>query len=141
MDFLNKVSREDLEEMIESLMEDIESDCPDLAKKYKAELEEYIYCISMNQAHEIVHKMLPYGEKFSYDLVEQFLANKEPGLEESDIIDYYLVMNMFYNDYKECFDKYSNLNQKDIYYDFSRAFIHDKDAPKYKTEKYFLLFG
>ena len=48
-------------------------------------------------------------------------------------------MNMFYNDYKHIFDKYNNLNQKDIYYDFSEAFINDKDAPKYKVEKYFLL--
>ena len=120
-------------------MSDLEEDCPDMADKYKAELEDYMYCISIDEAQSIVGGMIPFGEKFSYELVEQFLTNKKVDTDESDVIDYYLVMNMFYNDYKTVFDKYSNLNQKDIYYDFSKCFIEDEDGPKYKTEKYFLL--
>ena len=109
-----------------------------LNKLNRSELEDYMYSMTIEEAQNIVRKMEPYGEKFTYDIVEQFLAEK--GItEETDIIEYYLSMNMFYNDYKHIFDKYNNLNQKDIYYDFSEAFINDKDAPKYKIEKYFLL--
>lgn len=139
MDYLSKVSREDLEEMIRVLISDLETDCPELVEKYKAEMDDYIYCISEDEAKELVHKMSPFGEKFTYDMIEQFLESKSIELDDEDIIEYYLVMNMFYNDYKNIFDKYSNLNQKDIYYDFSKAFIEDIDAPKHKVEKYFMM--
>lgn len=138
MEYLNKLNRSDLEDIFSELMTDLKEVNPELADKYNCELEDYMYSMTIEEAQNIVRKMEPYGEKFTYDIVEQFLAEK--GItEETDIIEYYLSMNMFYNDYKHIFDKYNNLNQKDIYYDFSEAFINDKDAPKYKVEKYFLL--
>ena len=86
---------------------------------------------------EIVSNMKPIGEKFPYIVVEQYLKEKGLELDEEQTIEYYLVMNMFFNDYRKIFEKYPTLNQKDIYFDFSRAFIDDIDAPKHKVGKYF----
>lgn len=90
----------------------------------------------LEEAQSIVKCMKPIGEKYTYDFVDSALSDRD--LEEADIIDYYLTMNMFYNDYKMVFEKY-NMNNKDIILDFTEAFINDEDGPKYKTEKYFLL--
>lgn len=136
MEYLYKLDRADLECMFSDLISDVRDKNPELASKYLDELEDYIYSISLEEAQSIVKEMKPVGEKYSYEIVESTLANKE--LEESDIIDYYLVMNMFYNDYKTVLDKY-NMNSKEIITEFATAFIEDEDAPKYKTEKYFLL--
>lgn len=136
MEYLYKLDRADLECMFSDLISDVRDKNPELASKYLDELEDYIYSISLEEAQFIVKEMKPIGEKYSYEIVESTLANKE--LEESDVIDYYLVMNMFYNDYKTVLDKY-NMNSKEIITEFATAFIEDEDAPKYKTEKYFLL--
>lgn len=136
MEYLYKLDRADLECMFSDLISDVRDKNPELASKYLDELEDYIYSISIEEAQSIVKEMKPIGEKYSYEIVESTLANRE--LEESDIIDYYLVMNMFYNDYKTVLDKY-NMNSKEIITEFTTAFIEDEDAPKYKTEKYFLL--
>lgn len=138
MEYLNKLNRSDLESIFSNLMEDVQEENPDLADKYMCELEDYMYSITIEEAQDIVRSMKPFGEKFTYDLVSQHLSNKEI-TDETDIIDYYLTMNMFYNDYKTIIDKYNNLNSKDIYCDFADSFINDEDGPKYKVEKYFLL--
>lgn len=139
MDFLSKVNRDDLEEMLRALMADIEEDAPELYEKYLSEAEEYMYCISIDEAKEIVSNMKPYSEKFTYESIEQVLTDKGLEPDETDIVEYYLIMNMFFNDFRPVFEKYSVLNQKEAYYDFSKCFIEDVDAPKYKVEKYFLL--
>ena len=141
MEYLSKVSREDLEEMIRTLMSELEEDNPELYEKYRLEAEDYMYCMSIEEARTIVHNMKPYGEKFSYEAINLFLSEKDLDLDELEIIEYYLVMNMFYNDFKPVFDKYPALNIKETYYEFSKCFIEDVDAPKYKVEKYFNLFN
>lgn len=138
MENLNKLNKKDLENILTDLISDLEVDYPEMAEKYICELEDYIYVISIDEAKEIVNSMKPYGEKFTYDFTVNFLSDKEI-TEELECIEYYLVMNMMFNDYKTFFDKYSNFNQKDIYYDFSKMFIEDEDSPKYKVEKYFML--
>lgn len=136
MEYLSKINRTDLECLFTDLLSDLKDKNPELADKYLAELEDYMYCISIEEAHEIVKNMKPIGEKFTYEYVKTALSEKDLG--EADIIDYYLVMNMFYNDYKNIFEKY-NINNKEILLEFTKAFIEDEDGPKYKTEKYFLL--
>lgn len=136
MEYLSKINRTDLECLFTDLLSDLKDTNPELADKYLAELEDYMYCISIEEAHEIVKNMKPIGEKFTYEYVKTALSEKDLG--EADIIDYYLVMNMFYNDYKNIFEKYG-INIKEIILEFAKAFIEDEDGPKYKTEKYFLL--
>lgn len=138
MENLSKLNKKDLENILTDIISDLETDCPEIAEKYICELEDYIYIISLEEAKEIVSHMKPYGEKFTYDFIVSFLAERDI-VEESECIDYYLVMNMIFNDYKTFFEKYSSFNQKDIYYDFSKMFIEDVDGPKYKVEKYFML--
>lgn len=136
MEYLSKINRTDLECLFTDLLSDLKDKNPELADKYLAELEDYMYCISIEEAHEIVKNMKPIGEKFTYEYVKTALSEKDLG--EADIIDYYLVMNMFYNDYKNIFEKYG-INNKEIILEFAKDFIEDEDGPKYKTEKYFLL--
>lgn len=136
MEYLEKVKRADLECLFSDLISEVKDKNPELASKYLDELEDYMYSISIEEAQSIVKCMKPIGEKYTYDFVDSALSDRD--LEEADIIDYYLTMNMFYNDYKMVFEKY-NMNNKDIILDFTEAFINDEDGPKYKTEKYFLL--
>lgn len=138
MEYLNKLSKKDLESILSDLISDLETDYPEMAEKYMSELEEYIYVISVDEAKHIVSLMKPFGEKFTYDFTVNFLQDKEI-TEEVECIEYYLVMNMIFNDYKAFFDKYPNYNTKDLYYDFAKCFIEDLDGPKYKVEKYFML--
>lgn len=138
MDYLHKLNKKDLETILNDLISDLETDCPELAEKYMCELEDYIYVISVDEAKDIVNSMKPYGEKFTYDFTVNFLKEKEI-TEELECIQYYLVMNSIFNDYKAFFDKYPSFSQKDVYYDFAKCFIEDLDGPKYKVEKYFML--
>ena len=137
MDYLQKASREDLEEMIRTLMDNLEIDSPELFNKYKSEVEDYIYAIDLDEATDIVRNMKPMGEKFSYNAVESYLASKGMNLEESELVKYYTVMNMFANGYKRIFDKYPQINTTEMYYEFTNCFINDEDAPKHKVGKYF----
>lgn len=137
MDYIKKASREDLEEMFRTLMDNLEIDSPELFNKYKSDVEDYIYAIDIDEATDIVRNMKPMGEKFSYSTVESYLVSKGMNLEESELVKYYLVMNMFANDYKKIFDKYPQINTTEMYYEFTNCFINDEDAPKHKVGKYF----
>ena len=118
-------------------MDNLEVDNPELANKYKSEVEDYIYAITLDEGIEIVRDMKPIGEKFSYQTVESYLVNKGINLEEAEVVKYYMVMNMFANDYKKIFDKYPQINNTEMYYEFTSCFINDEDAPKHKVGKYF----
>ena len=137
MDYIKKASREDLEEMFRTLMDNLEIDSPELFNKYKSDVEDYIYAIDLDEATNIVRNMKPMGEKFSYSTVESYLVGKGMNLEESELVKYYLVMNMFANDFKKIFDKYPQINTTEMYYEFTNCFINDEDAPKHKVGKYF----
>ena len=137
IDYISKASREDLENMFRTLMDNLEVDNPELANKYKSEVEDYIYAITLDEGIEIVRDMKPIGEKFSYQTVESYLVNKGLNLEEAEVVKYYMVMNMFANDYKKIFDKYPQINNTEMYYEFTSCFINDEDAPKHKVGKYF----
>ena len=102
-----------------------------LEKVKRADLE----CLFSDLISEVKDKNPELASKY-LDELEDYMYSIS--IEEADIIDYYLTMNMFYNDYKMVFEKY-NMNNKDIILDFTEAFINDEDGPKYKTEKYFLL--
>lgn len=55
------------------------------------------------------------------------------------IVEYYLCMNMFYNDFK-AYPEAKRLDINEFCLMMSKHFINDVDAPKYKVEKYFKMF-
>lgn len=97
-------------------------------------IEGTICSIDKGEAYEIVRKMTPRGQMWSFDaiksLMEQYGATGNP-------IHYYLVMNMVYNDYYNTAVAF-NLD-KDVMFFVSLAkdFINDQDGKPYKVEKYF----
>lgn len=98
-------------------------------------LEDYAFKISIDEAQEIVRKMKPYGEVYSFPTIEAYLRDK--GITDN-LINWYLVMNMLYNDYYSAVKDYGIGDNTDFYYNMSRAFIEDEDAKPHKVERYFL---
>lgn len=97
-------------------------------------LEDIVCRIDDNEAHHIVSGMLPYGEKWSLDDVETFIATK--GIPEDERVNYYLVMNTMYNDHRETAKRYG-LDNADFYYALAREFIEDEDGKPHKVARYF----
>ena len=139
MNDLDKVSKNVLEDCVMDIISDLKTKDLELAEKYQNMLDEHIYYISPEEAKVIVMNMKPKGEKFSMDYVKALLMEKDKPVDECNTVNYYLTMNMIYNDYQLLFEKYPVLNQKDAYYLMASCFINDIDGPKYKVGKYFLM--
>lgn len=82
-------------------------------------------------AEEIVSKMRPYGEKWSFneatDIKEQY------GLHDIKAADFYAVINSAYNDYQDIFNE-----DIELYVKFAIDFIEDEDAKEGKVLAYFI---
>lgn len=105
------------------------------SEKYK-EYEMYLYKMAygdnftVEMAQDIVSKMQPYGEHWNMEQSKQI--EREYGIEEINPIDFYIVLNSAYNDYKELFR--DNL---EMYVVYAQLFIDDEDAKKDKVFLYF----
>lgn len=101
--------------------------------------EKYLMCIyklahgsvlTLEFAKDIISKMVPYGEHWT---LEQTTAVKNQyGFMNINDIDFWVVMNSAYNDYRDIFKE--NI---EIYAKWSYAFIKDEDADEGKVFKYF----
>lgn len=101
-------------------------------EKYKMKLHIMAYgeVLTEDMAKDIVHKMKPYGEYWN---IEQTTAVKtESGITDISDVDFYIVMNMAYNDFKEVFG--DNL---ELYVNYTVAFIKDVDVKPGKVFRYF----
>ena len=107
---------------------------PDLYEKAIKKVERIAYRIDEPRAEDIVNSMKPYGEHWDYDTVKQFVMTK--GVED-DFCDYYLVMNMYYNDSYDTAKMVGMQDDAEFYFSLARDFIEDKDAKPYKVAKYF----
>lgn len=79
--------------------------------------------------------MRPKGQAWSYQQVVDTV--KERGV-TSDFCDWYLVMNMVYNDFMNTARAYGVQNDVDFFFSLAKDFIEDPDARPLKVEKYFL---
>lgn len=95
--------------------------------------EDICYSISLDEAKVIVNKMEPYGEKWSYDNIAEYLKGRGTDAKTKW---FYLVMNMAYNDYHRTAQEH-NVDSPDFYFDIAYDFINDPDGGKYKVQKYF----
>lgn len=97
-------------------------------------LETLAYSIDKEHAEEIVRNMRPKGQMWTCDQVKQFVESK--GIKEN-YVDWYLVMNMCYNDYYSTAKIYGLQNDVEFYYNLAKDFIEDPDAEPHKVARYF----
>lgn len=123
-----------LSDMLDELAHTVKQFDEDLYKKYKMKLYVMAYgdVLTESLAKEIVSEMRPYGEKFSIeesrDIQDRF------GMNNIREWDYYAVLNMAYNDYRNLFN-----DNIEMYAIFTRDFIEDEDGKKGKVLKYFTM--
>lgn len=105
-----------------------------LQKHICTKLEKLAYKITPEEAERIVKSMKPRGQYWSLKQVREYLHSK--GVED-DCVNYYLAMNMAYNDYYGTAQLFGLQNDVEFYYSIAREFINDADAKPFKVEKYF----
>jgi hypothetical protein len=81
-------------------------------------------------AKEIVSKMKPYRMRWSIEETEE--VQNQFGLDNIRPVDFFVVMNQAYNDYKDLFNE--NI---EMYARYANDFINDEDAKKDKVFLYF----
>lgn len=105
---------------------------PNMYDMFVEEAENIAYTYSRNDAEKYVNAMGPYGQHWSYDDVKNYV--KDRGVADSDVCDYYVAMNMAYNDYRRTAEKYGT-DRTDFYFDIAWDYINDEDSPDYKVAR------
>lgn len=122
----------DLSNMMIDMLEDLESYDTDKFCEYKMEI--YIKAngkiLNEHMGEKIIQNMKPYGMHWTYQQTED--VRKQNSLSNIRPVDFWVVMNMAYNDYHDIFE--DNL---DMYVKYSKAFILDEDAKSDKVFTYF----
>lgn len=105
----------------------------DCYREYKMKLYKMAYGnqITEDIAEDIVARMRPSGQRWSISETEQM--QRDYGLDNINPVDFYLSMNMAFNDYRDIFG-----DSLDMYIRFSKAFICDEDAKPNKILNYFI---
>lgn len=121
-----------LSDILEDTMEIIKKYDEDCYKKYEMELYKMAYgsTLSRSMAEDIVSKMRPYRKRWSMEETQRI--QDEYGLNDIRPVDFFIVMNAAYNDYKDLFDE-----NVEMYVRFTNDFINDEDA---KEDKVFIYF-
>lgn len=97
-------------------------------------LEEIAYKITEPEAKEIVRTMRPAGEHWNAEQISEYIKTK--GIYD-DGVEWYLVMNMAYNDFHRTAKKIGHEEDAEFYFDIAYDFINDPDGDNRKVEKYF----
>ena len=123
---------QELSELLEDIMEIIKDYDKECYEDFEMKLYEMAYGNHLNKsmAQDIVNKMRPYGQRWSYE--ESRNLQEQRGIKDIDPIEFFVVMNSAYNDYKDIFSE-------DIegYIRFTIDFIKDEDAKEGKVFAYF----
>ena len=123
---------EHLSDMLEDLLEMIQEYDPACYKEYEMQLYKMAYGMKLNKqmAEEIVSKMTPYGKKWSIE--ETRTMQEEYGVDNIDNVDFYVVINSAFNDFRDLFG-----DNIESYIKYTVDFIRDEDA---KQDKVFLYY-
>ena len=124
---------EELSDMLEDLLEMIEEYNPKCYKEYEMKLYKMAYGtkITKEMAEEIVSKMRPYGKRWSIEETKRL--QEQYGEENIDPVEFFLVMNTGFNDYRNLFEE--NI---DDYVKFTVDFIEDEDGREHKVFHYYM---
>ena len=123
---------ETLSDLLEDTLEIIKDYDKECYKEFEMKLYKMAYGNHLNKtmAEEIVHKMRPYAQRWSYE--ESRNLQEQRGINDIDPIEFFVVLNSAYNDYKDIFSE-----DVEGYIRFTIDFIKDEDAKEGKTFKYF----
>lgn len=121
-----------LSNILEDVLEEIEKYDKECYDKYVMELYKMAYGNVLNRqmAEEIVSKMRPYGKR--WDIEETQQIQNQYGLNNIRSVDFFIVMNSSFNDFRNIFE-----DDIEKYIKFSVDFIQDEDA---KPDKVFLYY-
>lgn len=108
---------------------------PELYDHVIDELECLAYRIPKDEAEDIVRHMSPRGQNWSYSQAKDFVESH--GVQDN-WVNWYLVLNMVYNDYYATAKVFGLQNDAEFYFNLAKDFIEDPDAKPLKVEKYFL---
>ena len=122
-------------EIAEDAMSKISRKDPALYDHIVDQLEQLAYRIPKDEAERIVRAMRPKSQYWTYEQVMNLVKSK--GV-TGDWTNWYLVMNMVYNDFCATAKHFGLHNDVDFYYHLAKDFIEDPDAKPMKVEKYFL---
>lgn len=121
-----------LSELLEDTMEIINKYDERCYKEMEMKLYKMAYgnVLSRKMAEEIVHKMKPTGMRWSFEETRDL--QRQYGVDNINSVDFFIVMNSAFNDYRDLFQD----NVED-YMKFTIDFIEDEDA---KQDKVFLYY-
>lgn len=124
---------QELSDMLEDTMEIIKDYDKECYKEFEMKLYTLAYGNHLNKsmAEEIVNKMRPYGERFSFEETKNL--QRQRGINDIDECEFYVVINSAYNDYKDLFG-----DDVESYIRFTIDFIKDEDAKPNKVFNYFM---
>lgn len=123
---------EKLSNMLEDVIYDIRRTNPEHYNEYKKCLYEMAYgkVITEEKAEKIIENMKPYGMHWTLEQTES--VRKNYNLDDIRPVDFWLVMNMAYNDYHDLFNE-----DVEQYVKYTTMFIDDEDANDDKVYDYF----
>lgn len=123
---------QELSDMLEDTMEIIKDYDKECYKDFEMKLYKMAYGNHLNKsmAEDIVNKMRPFGKHWDYEETKNL--QEQRGINDIDPIEFFVVINSAYNDYKDIFSE-------DIegYIRFTIDFIKDEDAKKDKVFLYY----
>lgn len=125
-----KISHDEILEIADKMAQKLKSADIEAYREVMGDMADRYYSIDLEEAQDIVRKMKPYGEHWNYQQVCDYM-------EDDDCVDYYLAMNMAYNDYSKTAETFGQKDNADFYYGIARDFIKDEDADRNKLGKYF----
>lgn len=128
-------SKGEQEELLRILNWWYETSDSTISRAVLLKLEQLAYKITLPEAEQIVHTMQPQGQHWTARQVKDYIESK--GDDAAAYINYYLVMNMAYNDYYGTAKLFGLQNDPEFFYSIARDFINDQDAKPFKIEKYF----
>ena len=122
----------ELSDILEDTLEDLKKYDKNCYKEYEMKLYEMAYGNNLNRemAEEIVSKMRPYQKK--WDIEQTRHIQEQMNLDNINPIDFFVVINMAYNDYENIFK-----DDIEMYAKFAEDFIMDEDAKEGKVFLYF----
>ena len=107
---------------------------PRMQQMVADKMQQLAFKIAPAEAEMYVKAMRPAGQYWTLKQVKEYLASK--GI-TTKVTEYYLVMNMAYNDFQRTAQAYGLQNDVEFYFNIARDFIEDPDAKPYKVERYF----
>ena len=123
---------EKLSDILEDVMEVLKDYNEDCYKKYEMELYKMVYGnnLSREKAEHIVSNMRPYRMRWNIEETEDL--QRQFGVDNINPVDFFVVINSAYNDYRDIFNE-----NVEMYVKFTVDFIEDEDAGQSKVFKYF----